>query len=401
MTAEPLLGAPAPALPQAAAPAVAAVSPQEYRTRIARLREAMHRRRLATLALASPENVHYLLGLDHLGYFAFTLLVVPADGPPVLVARRMERHTLTAQVPGARQALYGEGQDPARVVARVLAEVTPDGGTVGVEEHSMALPPAILSRVTAALPGLRLQDCTALPARLRAVKSPAETALVRRAADASGHAMRAALQAAGTGVSERTVAAQAQWAMTAAGSAQPGFVPLVRSTERLAQEHVTWSEHELADGEGLFVELSGCVHRYHAPMSRTLYCGHAAPGAGTAAAAALAGLDAARAALVPGAATGSVYAAWAGAVAAVTGRRPRRHHCGYLTGIGFPPSWVGGGTVPGIRSGGRTRVRPGMVFHLMSWVEHPVGHVVSDTALVTDSGCELLTDAPRELIVTS
>ncbi|MCH6163889.1 M24 family metallopeptidase [Streptomyces marispadix] len=380
----------APVLGGAASPVPAA----EFAGRIAALRAAMRRRGLAALALASPENVHYLLGLDHLGHFAFTLLVLPRSGPPVLVARRMERRTLREQVPHVRHALYGDGSDPARVAARELERLCPAGSTVGVEEQSMAFPPAVLARIRGRLPGLSWADCSALPARLRRVKSPAEAALVRSAAEVSGVAMRAALDAADVGVSERYVAAQVQRAMTEAGGQQPGFVPLIRSTSRLGQEHVTWREHRIAPGEGLFVELSGCVHRYHAPMSRTVYCADPPPDAHVAADAAFAGLAAARAALVPGALTGAVYAAWSRAVEEATGRRPRRHHCGYLTGAGFPPSWVGGGPVLGIRAGGRTRVRAGMVFHLMSWVEHPAGYVVSDTALVGPSGCELLTGTP-------
>lgn len=384
--------------PPATAHPLAPVPPDEYAHRIAALRAAMRRRGLSALALASPENVHYLLGLDHLGHFAFTLLVLPRSGPPVLVARRMERHTLRAQIPHVRHALYGEGQDPARVAAQVLGGICPPGGTVGVEEQSMTFPPAVLTRIRAGLPGLEWADCSALPARLRRIKSPAETSLVRRAAVISGVAMQAALATADVGVSERAVAAEAQRAMTEAGGEQPGFVPLIRTTSRLGQEHVTWRDHRLTPGEGLFVELSGCVHRYHAPMSRTLYRADPPAGAEEAAAAAFAGLRAARAALVPGARTGEVYAAWARQVEQVTGHRPRRHHCGYLTGVGFPPSWVGGGSVLGVRAGGRTRVRAGMVFHLMSWVERPAGYVVSDTALVGDGGCELLTHTPVELL---
>ncbi len=40
-----------------------------------------------------------------------------------------------------------------------------------------------------------------------------------------------------------------------------------------------------------------------------------------------------------------------------------------------------------------------MTFHLMSWITHPIGHVISDTALVTSTGCELLTTTPRHLTV--
>jgi Xaa-Pro dipeptidase len=168
----------------------------------------------------------------------------------------------------------------------------------------------------------------------------------------------------------------------------------------LDQEHVTWGPECIVEGQGLFLELSGCVRRYHAPLSRTVYIGSAPPGARDAAGRALAGLYAALAALGPGALTGEVYAAWQ---REVTGPQkvagPLRHHCGYLVGIGFPPSWVGGGEVPGIRPGGQVEIKVGMTFHLMSWIREPLPHVVSDTALITADGAELLTTAPRDLTV--
>lgn len=385
-------GTPAP-------PILTAVPASEYESRVDALRAEMRRRRLAAVTLASPESIYHLLGLDHLGYFALTLLVVPEDGPPVLVARLMEQHTLRAQVPQAEHIPYADGQDPALIAGQVLNSLVPSGGRVGLEEQSMFLPPAVLGRLRAATPRLDWVECSQVPLALRTVKSAAEVERVRRAAAVSGAAMRAALTSTGTGVNERAVAARTHLAMIEAGGEPPGFVPLIRSTARLAQEHVTWSDHVLSHGEGLFIELSGCVQRYHAPMSRIVYCGEAAPGAELAAEAARAGQDAARAALVPGVSTREVYGAWEDAVADATGVRQRRHHCGYLTGIGFAPSWVGGGEVLGIRHDGQTVIRPGMVFHLMSWVTEPVAHVVSDTALVTDEGCELLTVAPRELLI--
>jgi Xaa-Pro dipeptidase len=94
-----------------------------------------------------------------------------------------------------------------------------------------------------------------------------------------------------------------------------------------------------------------------------------------------------------------VYAAWSRAVSASGTPAPERHHCGYLVGIGFPPSWSGGGTVQGLRSGGTERIEPGMTVHLMSWITRPVGHVLSDTVLVTSDGAETLTTTPRGLTV--
>ncbi|ADD43159.1 M24 family metallopeptidase [Stackebrandtia nassauensis] len=373
------------------------VEGSERRQRIAALRAAMHSQGLAAVILASPESVYHLTGLDHLGYFAPTLLLVPSRGRPVLVARRMEQHTLRAQAPQVEHVGYDDGQDPAEATARAIRRFAP--GRIGVEEQSLFLPPGLLRRIHDASPNVSWVECSRLAADLRTVKSVPEQERVRRAAMVSNAAMRAALATAATGVNERTVAARTHLAMIEAGGEPPGFAPLIRSTARLAQEHVTWTDHVLSHGEGLFVELSGCVQRYHAPMSRIVYCGEAPLGTELAARAALAGLDAARAALKPGAVTRDVYGAWEDAVADATGVRQRRHHCGYLTGIGFAPSWVGGGEVLGIRADGATVVEPGMVFHLMSWVSQPVPHVVSDTALVTATGHELLTDAPRGLLV--
>jgi hypothetical protein len=52
--------------------------------------------------------------------------------------------------------------------------------------------------------------------------------------------------------------------------------------------------------------------------------------------------------------------------------------------------------VVGLRHDSDLVLRPGMVFHLLSWL---IGtsrgdHFLSNTALLTDQGCEILTKAP-------
>jgi Xaa-Pro dipeptidase len=144
------------------------------------------------------------------------------------------------------------------------------------------------------------------------------------------------------------------------------------------------------------------VRRYHAPMSRTVFVGSAAPEAVVAHAAAVAGMEAILASVRPGEKAASVFAAWAAAVDGVHPQAPPpRHHCGYLVGIGFPPSWVGGGEVLGIRPDSDRVLLPGMTFHAMSWVRDPVGYVISDTVLVTEEGCERLTRVPHDLTIVS
>jgi Xaa-Pro dipeptidase len=70
-------------------------------------------------------------------------------------------------------------------------------------------------------------------------------------------------------------------------------------------------------------------------------------------------------------------------------------------GIGYPPSWSGSGVPVGLRRSSDLELQPGMVFHLMSWLLRTGkgDSFLSDTAVVTEDGCEVLTKVSRELYV--
>jgi Xaa-Pro dipeptidase len=117
---------------------------------------------------------------------------------------------------------------------------------------------------------------------------------------------------------------------------------------------------------------------------------------------ALDGLEAVREALRPGSIAAEVYGVWQKVVDNGLGHdRYRRHHCGYLTGIGFPPSWVGGNAVVGLRHDSDLEIQEGMVFHVLSWIlgQEPADYVISDTVLVTPGGGEILTTTQRSPII--
>ncbi|MFD3918994.1 M24 family metallopeptidase [Streptomyces sp. NPDC058595] len=105
-------------------------------------------------------------------------------------------------------------------------------------------------------------------------------------------------------------------------------------------------------------------------------------------------MDVLRTALHPGNTAEQVFRSWHSAIESALGEPYERHHCGYLVGIGFPPGWMGGSRT--LRPGNTMELRTGMTFHIQSWL---LGgefgtHAFSDTALVTDDGCEVLTRSP-------
>jgi Xaa-Pro dipeptidase len=379
-------------------------SVSEYAARVAAVRADMQERELDALLVSSPENIFYLTGLSHQGHFAFTALVLKAEGECLLVARAMERHTLAAQVPNCEHVPFDDGEEPADAVARAIFANGLGHSRLGVEKHTMSFPIHVWEGVLDRTPRVRWEDGSELVDDARSIKSSAEIDYIRQAAVISDYAIQSGIGVAGVGVNEREVATEVYRSMLARGSEYPGGAPLIRTSDLLLHEHETWRDRVLRAGDGLFLELSGCVHRYHAPLTRMVYVGHAPDAVDAAAEIVLAGLEAVRDALRPGALAREVYAAWQAVVDEALGHRDyRRHHCGYMIGIGFPPSfWVGGSMVKGLRPGSELTIREGMVFHLLPWLlgQGPADYVVSDTVLVTSTGpAELLTSVARTPMV--
>ncbi|MGH3661722.1 MAG: M24 family metallopeptidase, partial [Micromonosporaceae bacterium] len=369
-----------------ATPPSAAFTAAEHAARIEATREQMRERGLDLLVVVSPENIYYLLGLNHQGYFAFTVLLVPLTGPPTLVTRRMEGPTVTAQAPDCVHAPFNDAQDAGAVVVATISDITVHGASIGVECNGMFFPIATWEQIRQSLADRQWTDASDLVEAIRVIKSPAEIALTRRAAIISDRAMAAGVATAGPGVTETAVAASVYRELIASGSDYPGFAPCIRGADILRQEHVTWRDRPLPYGGGLFLELSASAGRYHAPLTRLLHIGRAPEGVDRIAEVALGGLNDVADRLRPGAIASDVYASWQQVINTGLGHdRYQRHHCGYLVGIGFPPSWVGGSRVVGIRPDSEFEIRAGMVFHVLSWIidQEPTDYVVSDTVLVT------------------
>lgn len=375
----------------------------EHDSRIARTRQEMAAAGLTALLLAGPEDIYYLTGLNHQGHFALTVLVVPVDGELRLVARAMEAPTLEAQVPQCVHVPFSDDQDPATVLATALRSIVDPGAEVGIDQTSMSLPIAVWEPLQSTLASVHFVDASGIVAGLRQVKSPAEIAYVRRAAEASSRAMDAGLAAVKEGVTQSDVVAAVYAEMLSRPDSEyPAMPPLIRSREALLQEHATWDDQTVEPGEAMFFELSSSAARYHAPLTRMAYVGEPPPGTDVAAAIATDGLEAVRGALRPGARAKDVYDAWQTVVDEGLGHdRYRRHHCGYVIGIGFPPSWTGGAGVVGLRRGSEMEIREGMTFHVLSWLldQEPADFVLSDTMLVTADGGEILTTTRRDPIV--
>lgn len=423
--------------------------PEEFARRLVEVRAGMRKRGLDGALISSPENVYYLSGLDHMGYFAYQALVVPFDGPCVLVTRAMERATVRDQCPQLRHVGYEDGagppppareeddwvltrraedgraaglqpwsaslgvpvRGPTAAVAQgsaavqgtieALTQVGLHDGRLGIEYSSTFLPYNIVDGIHRALPRASFADCSGLVENCRVVQSPVELERTRQAASISDSMMLAAMAAAGPDQDEHDVMAAIYDTMFRRGGTYPGFVPLVRSTRTLGHEHGTWTVGSLARDDILFLEMAGCVRRYHAPLGRLVFIGRAPDHAGRMLEICGDAMRRASDAIRSGALASDVYAAWQGHLDSQGLSSYTRHHCGYSVGIGYPPSWSGSGVPLGLRKGSTMRLETGMVFHLMSWLLRTGegDSFLSDTVVVTEDGCEFLTQVPHQVYV--
>jgi len=375
-------------------------SDAELARRLAAFRARLQDAKLDGAIVAAPENVFYLTGLDHWGYFAPHLLVVPLEARPILVTRAMERVSIEKQVRTAEFRGHSDSETAAEMTARVLRELGLAEKRLGLEfwtaglSHGLAL--SLQSQTDATW-----SDISGLIDDLRLVKSQEEQVLMRRAARVTDTAAAAAIATIADGVAETEVAAACLAAMTKAGGSPPAFGPFIRPGDRLGEEHATWGDGRHQAGQPVFLELSGCVSRYHAPLGRLIHLGGIKDTDAKMAEIAGRAFDAVLQALRSGAKARDVYDAWQSAVDDAGLGDYRRHHCGYCVGIGLSPSWTGGNKVVGLRHDSDLAIREGMSFHILSWLMGTGrgDYFISNAVLLGAGGPEVLTRTSNGPIV--
>ena len=376
--------------------------PEELKHRLLNVRSQMVVANVDGVVITIPENIYYLTELDHWGFFACHLLVVPREGEMILVCRAMESITIENQVKNARFFGHGDNEDPANYIVSALSELGLLNSRIGMEKNSLFLTARLAESIQAKTPKVKWHDTSDLVSILRMVKSPLEMEYVRKAAKAADAGMLAAIDATHGGASDYEVAAECIRAMILAGSEYPGFGPFIRPTSRLGEEHTTWRGEVFQKGEAVFLEIAAAYRKYQAPMGRLVYVGGAPVGAEKSAQLAINGMKAINDSIRPGAKAGDAYAAWREVARKGGLENYHRHHCGYLVSIGFPPSWTGGSMVTALAPNSELELKVGMTFHTHSWFTNTdcVDYFISNTSLLTENGCEVLThETPETLII--
>ena len=375
-----------------------AFSKAEYEERLARTRAATDTQGLDALVVMNPASVFYLSGYQTFAVDGGACLVMSGAGEPALA---MDPPEFGGALLGVWfDDLHGyppETERPA-YAAQMLAERGATCGRIGLDGAAWGATPAFRDGLARALPQAELVDSTDLLVGLKRRKSAAEIKYIGRAALATQAAVEAATSNATAGVGDGEVAGAAFAAMARAGSEYPCLSPIVTSGRRSGMLHTTHKRHTIQPGENVLLEIGACVQRYTAPQMRTLTIGPPSADVRRAADACIAALNAVLETMGPGIAVRDAAEAGWRELAAAGDDLVFHGTFGYGIGAGFPPNWADASGF--IRTDEDSVLEPGTVFH------HPVavrrlgqfGVAFSETSVITDDGCEVLTHGPRELI---
>jgi Xaa-Pro dipeptidase len=366
--------------------------PSEYHDRLARLQDEIRAHRLDAIVLFQPESVTWLTGFFTRGYGSFNFVIVPRQGEPRAFFRNVEEYYFARTSVFREREHWTDGQDPVEVGAALVARSLPNPARLGLELGAWPLNAARHAALRGAIGSVEVVDCSPLTAALRRTKSPAEVAMMRRAARAAEAATAALVAAAAPGVSERDLAACASAAMVRAGSDLPG--PGVLSSGPGALHlHGSFTDRVLAAGDTIQYEPIACVRHYHARFMRPIKVAPATSAEQDRAAMLAAIQDEALATVAPGV-RACVPDRLYRARLAETGLAP--HYpmkTFYGVGLLLPPS---GGEGPEATPDAAWTFAEGMTFHSYLIVE---GFGMSETIAVTADGIERLTRFPRRLLM--
>lgn len=384
-------------------------SQSEYQERIAKTKESMERKGIEVLLVANPANMNYLSGYDGWSFYVDQLLVVIIDEEqPVWIGRRQDANGAKATtwlyrdniIPYPDDYVHSKTKHPMEFVADILAQIGQTNRVIGVEMESYYFTALAFEKLKNKLPNATFKDASLLVNYVRMIKSDAEIEHIRRAAKIVEKAMYTATNTIRKGVRQCDAVANIYHDLISGteefGGDYPAIVPLLPSGENTSTPHLTWSDNKYKNGEMVIIEIAGCYQRYHSPLARTVYLGRPDAKITDVSNIVVEGLNEALAKVKPGVTCEEIEEAW-GKVISRHGIE-KESRLGYSMGLNYPPDW--GEHTASIRKGDKTILKPNMTFHLIPglWFDD-YGIEISESFRVTETGCEVLANFPRGLVI--
>jgi Xaa-Pro aminopeptidase len=361
---------------------------------------------LDALTVFYPARIAYLTGFHHIPTERPIVLILGPNDYSALVVPAVEKEHAES-VPGIdRVGVYFEypgAEHPMELVATKLAEINAKPRRTGADNDGYAPYWGYRGPRLSDLTGERPIDSEMLIESLRRVKSATEIACIQLSCDWAGRAHRRMQDAIVVGKTEMEcyapAATQTLFEMVAEmpgwrprGFSGTGLEAMFVGGRSTAMPHGFVMGHGIQPGDVLVTGAGADIDGYHSELERTMIVGSPTKEQERAFDAMLALQSRAFDVMAPGVPAGEVELECVQLARELGVEGSIRHHVGHSIGLeGHEAPFLDRGDDAVLEPGMVFTVEPGVYFAELGGFRH------SDTVVITDSGCRLMTDYPREL----
>lgn len=244
------------------------------------------------------------------------------------------------------------------------------------------------------LPSIKLLPSYFFVEEIRIVKDPFEVEKLRKALELTWETFNDMIPLVNVGVREKDLAIELEHRLLRAGAAKLSFDTIVASGYRSAMPHGKASPKKIEKNEFVTFDFGVYLDGYASDMTRTVFVGRPKR----------------RERIIYQTVLDAMQRAIDGVKPGLTGRRIDQFARDHIGKAGFG-KFFGHGTghgiglevheLPFISKRGKSKVRQGMAFTIEPGIYIPdLGGVrIEDVVVVTESGCEVLTKYPKELVL--
>lgn len=356
--------------------------------RVQRLRAKLAEHELPAILLTAPTSRRYLSGFTG----SAGALLISAEAAFLLTDGR---YTVRAAAEAPAFTLR-EVRAAVKPMPKLVAELAAELGLSRLGFEAAAMTVAEYQQFAKELAEtVELVATENVVEELRMVKDASEIEVLRRAAAITDAALAAVLPLLSPEMTEREVAWRLEVALHDLGADGPSFPIIVATGRNSARPHHEPGHDVLGEGQPIIIDMGARLAGYHADLTRTIVLGQPDDTFRAVYAATLEAQQTAIRALRPGLPWAEADAIARRVIEEAGYAHGIAHSLGHGVGLVIheapwlritapdaPPS-------PPLQAGMVTSVEPGI--YLPEWG----GVRIEDLALITDDGCEVLSQAPR------
>lgn len=244
---------------------------EERATRLTRAQALMKANGIGAVLIEPGASLLYFTGVRWGRSERLTAAVIPVEGDPIIVTPFFEEPSVreSLAIP-AEIRVWQEHEDPFAVVAGFLREKKLLGRPLGIEETARFF---AVDGMWRALAGVKIVSANPVVRGCRMFKTPAEIALMQKAADVTMAAYRWTYPRIEAGMTPADIAALMSAATVKLGG-QVAF-NLILLGEASAYPHGTGKPQRVVKGEVVLMDCGARVHGYESDISRTFVHGDA------------------------------------------------------------------------------------------------------------------------------